>query len=355
MINFCSSGTYKHFVFSDTNSGILIAGGQNKRGGITNVEILTNSSRQQLPDLPIPIFLEPSMFQHGGSIMMCGGLNNEKCCIQLENNTWSLHSYLNSEREAASSVATDRATFLFGGTEGSQTYEYLPINSSKWQPGVRKIPNGFSDGSAIPVSENEIWLIGGEPVDDSNQGRSFGSSIGMAKGGTFSNISSFIAFICDNLKVLGQHVPSCRPCHYSFDSNNRRILSFDIRSHTFTELPLTLNQGRSGHRCSYIPGSNSILVTGGTDGDGSMISSTEIIDLATHSIFRSANMKRERCSHSIGILTIDNQEKVAVVGGWSNQWLYGIETYDPVKNLWDVSSIKLDEPRYDGGFLTVKC
>ena len=63
--------------------------------------------------------------------------------------------------------------------------------------GKTKIPGGFENGCAIAVkSGQEIWLIGGFRTE-------------------------------------------------------KRILSFDVESHTFQVLPFQLNVGRSSHRCYF--------------------------------------------------------------------------------------------------------
>ena len=136
------------------------------------------------------------MVPHNGTILLCGGWDNENKCLQLDHGTWKEHNNLNKERAWHSAVTTQATTFIFGGGYSNKTYEYLPKDSTKWLTGKTKIPGGFSNGCAIAVkSGQEIWLIG-----------DFGTE--------------------------------------------KRIFSFDVESHTFQVLPFQLNVDRYGLRCA---------------------------------------------------------------------------------------------------------
>ena len=144
-----------------------------------------------------------------GAILLCGGIKDMMKCIQWEDGIWKEHSTLNVIRVFHSAVVTQTATFLFGGMESTESYEYLSNNSNTWLMGKTKIPGGFCIGYAIASKDGEkIWLIGG-------------------------------------------------------DETEKRILSFNIKEHTFQELPAQLNVGRISHRCAFIPNTNKIMVTGG--------------------------------------------------------------------------------------------
>ena len=148
------------------------------------------------------------MVTHNGTILLCGGFQNEKKCLQLYHGTWKEHSTLNVERVAHSAATTQAATFIFGGFF-SKTYEYLPNDSTEWIMGKTEIPGDFEDGYAIAVrSGQEIWLIGGRTTE-------------------------------------------------------KRILCFDVESQTFQVLPFQLNVGRYDPRCAFIPNTNKIMITGG--------------------------------------------------------------------------------------------
>ena len=79
---------------------------------------------KQLPNLPKDI-RGSSMVTHNGTILLCGGFQNEKKCLQLYHGTWKEHSTLNVERNRHSAVTTKEATFIFGGCHSYKTYEYL--------------------------------------------------------------------------------------------------------------------------------------------------------------------------------------------------------------------------------------
>ena len=167
---------------------MVVAGGT----GPSSVEVLTGDLRtKQLPDLPEEIY-NSSMVLQNGTILLCGGWNNRQKCLQLDHGTWKEHSTLNVERYRHATVTTQTATFLFEGYHSWTTYEYLPKDSTTWLMGKTEIPGGlqggferFFRGYAIAVkSEQEIWLIGGGGV-----------------------------------------------------RTNKRILSFNVKDHSFQELP----------------------------------------------------------------------------------------------------------------------
>ena len=142
----------------------MVAGGRinnYEEWNISTVGILTGElGYRQFPNLPTGIDAM-SLTLNNGKMLICGGWNNEKKCLQLENGTWKVHSILNNERLYHSAVTTSSATFLFGSYNSWDTYEYLPKDSTTWLPGKTGIPIGFESGCAIAVkSEKEIWLIG---------------------------------------------------------------------------------------------------------------------------------------------------------------------------------------------------
>ena len=122
--------------------GIWIAGGEAQAS--TQVEFVNlNSSTNQLPNLPKSINSDPSMFMHNETIMICGGWNNRKTCLKLQEGTWTEYNSLKEKRESAAVVSTTTATFIFGGWESKDTYEYLENNASNWILGTAKIPGGL--------------------------------------------------------------------------------------------------------------------------------------------------------------------------------------------------------------------
>ena len=123
----------------------MIAGGFKNENGVSPFEIMTDDDLRikQPQNLPKEIF-GSRMVLHDGSILLCGGVNNMKQCLQLDRGTWKEHSTLNAERVWHSAVTTQAATFIFGGGYSRTTFEYLPKDSTKWLTGKTEIPGrGF--------------------------------------------------------------------------------------------------------------------------------------------------------------------------------------------------------------------
>ena len=239
------------------------------------------------------------MVAHNGTILLCGGYGNLVKCLQLDNRMWKEHSTLNMERDLHSAVTTQTATFVFGGFYSSTTYEYLPKDSTKWLTGKTEIPAGFTNGFAIAVkSGQEIWLIGG-----------FGTE--------------------------------------------KRILSFDVESHTFQEMPFQLNVGRRVHRCAFIPNTNKIMITGGYN--NGYLDSTEVLDTEDGSIFMASPMNSKRNSHGMGVVTINGEDRLAVFGGHDGEnYLDSVEFYNTQAEKWEMTELKLREPKLGFGFIPFK-
>jgi len=276
-------------------SSIIIAGGFNAETSITDIEVLTgNLESKQIKHLPHKIngF---SMVQHNGTILICGGKHNLQKCLQLDQGTWKWHSTLNKERCFHSVVATQEATFLFGGMNSKATYEYLPKDSKTWLMGKSEIPEGFEEGCAIPLkSGQEILLMGGFKTE-------------------------------------------------------KRVLIFNVTDHSFKVSPLQLNYGRIGHRCCYIPNTKKIMITGGAY--------TEILDTKNGSVTIASPMKSNRNNHGMGIITNNGEDRLAVFGGYDGlnlTYLDSVEIYNNMKEKWETSNIKLKGKKLAFGFLTIK-
>ena len=155
------------YSFSGRNCCIIVAGGWPVQSDIqrklSDVEVLAKDiGIKQLPNLPAGN-IGSSMVLHNGTILLCGGYDEEQKCLQMEHGTWKDHSTLNKGRRFHSAVTTETATFLFGGCMTGKTYEYLPKDSTRWLMGKTEIPGReYSRGCAVFVkSKQEIWLIGG--------------------------------------------------------------------------------------------------------------------------------------------------------------------------------------------------
>ena len=283
-------------------SGIIVAGGYTSSSKVFAVDVLTGEqcSFTEVPKLPKSIY-ESSMVVHNGTILLCGGVSNEKKCLQLDHGTWKVHSTFNEKRVDHSAVTTQTATFLFGGEHSRTTYEYLPRGSTKWRMGKTEIPGGSMSGCAIAVnSEKEIWLIGGE-------------------------------------------------------STEKRILCFSVKNHSFQDLRFQLITGRQGHRCAYIPNTNKIMISGGyIQGYGyGYLNSTEIIDVRNGCISSASPMNSKRHQHGMGIVTINDEDKLVAFGGnrYMHTWLDCVEVYNTKTRKWENTDIKLKAPKTSFGFL----
>ena len=253
------------------------------------------------------------MVIHKDLILFCGSIASFKDCYTLDNGSFTKHSTFNRGRYLAVPISTNSGTFIFGGLYDQTTFEYLPKDSTTWILGNNDIPGGIKDACAIAMnSEQEILLIGnGNPQ--------------------FS----------------------------------RRILKFDVKNHTFEELPTKLIFDRTGHRCAYIPGTKKILITGGYECTTDVIvhDSTEILDTENGTITEGNPMIIRRTHHGIGILTVNDEDRLAVFGGknyqnyhlnYQNGSLDSVETFNYKTQKWEMSDIKMSQKRHGFGFLSVK-
>ena len=134
-----------------------------------------------------------------------------------------------------------------------------------------------------------------------------------------------------------------------------RILSFDISSETFQELPLKLNIGRFSHACAYIPGTSKILVTGGSTARKFYDDSSEIIDTEDGSVTMAGSMNFCRVGHAMGVINVNREERLAVLGGADKAGgrPSTVELYNAKTDQWELSDIMLKEPRCDFGSVAI--
>ena len=218
-----------------------------------------------------------------------------------DNDSWKEHSTLNEDRRFASAVTTADGTFIFGGEDGEETFEFLPKNSKVWENGRTKIPAGFSYGCAVEVPDRqEIILIGGSE--------------------TF-----------------------------------RRILNFDIKTQHFEEMPVSLIKGRYWHTCARLPDTNLVVITGGKDSDFNRHDTTELLNLQDNTIALGNLMNTKRIHHGMAVITIDNEDRLAVFGGEdeNRDYLDSVETLNPRTRKWEVSDLKLKEAKRGFGWVSL--
>ena len=304
--DFLKSNVIFSFSVKANHSCIIIAGGWY----MDSVDVLAKGLKnKRLPNLPSD-FECTLMTKHNGAILAVGRRNQSEIgiCLQLDHGSWKDHSTLNKVRSLGQAITTDIATFIFGGVSDdystARLYEFLPKDSSKWQLGQNEIPGSFFiESCAISVnSRQEIWLIGGH------------------------------------------------------NGPSQRILGFDVKNHTFRTLPSRLIVCRKAHKGIMIPGTNKIMITGGRDFHNPSLDSTEIIDIDTGSVSFASPMNTPRSNHGIGIININDEDRVAVFGGTTavGKVSKSVEIYNHHTKKWEKSEFNLTECKKDFGFLSVK-
>ena len=302
----------------DSTSIIVVGGINEKDDEILNVEHISDANNTcNFTDMEKIINDSPTVFTTpiSENLLVCGGSNNRKNCLTLdEEGQWTYltskkdHEIkLNSPRRLSSAATTKHASFIFGGTMGKRTssYEYMHSSERFWRKGKKLIPDGFKNGCTVTISDDKIWLIGGD-----------------GKG------------------------------------QERRVLSFDPITHNFTDTKIKLNVDRHSHRCSLMPDKSGVMVTGGTG------SSTEIIDFKTGLSKPAGNMATVRSLHGIGTLVINNSPTLVVFGGYtwaikdkniSKEFFDSFEKYDEQTKTWSIwDGVKLKTARREFGFATLK-
>ena len=282
----------------------MVAGGWNGVSWLSSVEVLSNetSMSNKLTELPNGISESPSLFLDADNLLLCGGWGNDNKCLMHENDSWKFHSYLNEKRGDASAVATADGTFIFGGADASETFEFLPKNSKEWQEGRTKIPDGFDGGCAVEVPDKqEILLIGGWR--------------------TFT-----------------------------------RILKFDIETDAFEVAEVSLIKGRAGHACARLPDTNLIVITGGSDSVTFAQDSTEFLNMQDNTITLGNPMNTKKSAHGMAVITIDSEDRLAVFEGLGENYDYldSVETLNTRTRKWEiVSDLKLKEDKYGFGYISL--
>ena len=242
--------------------------------------------------------------------MVAGGFNRNdfnETCYQLKNGSWQIYESLKTSGYCTpeNMVKTDKAIYTFGADYDGKKVRYLPNNSKDWiEEENVKIPKYFLRGCAVEIkSKGEIWLIGG-------------------------------------------------------DGTRKRILSFDLQNHTFTELPMKLKVGRYCHKCivTKIGDSEVILVTGGLKkGTYCYENSVEIINIETGKVKLSSPMNKLRVGHGIGTLNINDQPRICVFGGWNGfSEENTIEIFDKETLKWELlEDFKMKESKSYFGYLNI--
>ena len=103
------------------------------------------------------------------------------------------------------------------------------------------------------------------------------------------------------------------------------------------------------------------MITGGFNfGVGAVF--TEIFDTEDGSVTIESPMNFRRSEHGIGVITINGENKLVVFGGrerylgtnYKDKYHDSIEIYNAQEGIWEMTNVKLKEPKMAFGFLSVK-
>ena len=280
------------FFISEEHS-VLVVGGYNG-SNMKTAELIPN--RCNIPSLPKGISWQPSLIlTTDNNILLCGGTNNAKQCLELKENNWVHHSHLKRERRSAASIMTSKGIYMFGGLDSPKTWEWLPSGSSTWIIGGSIPDPSFERGCGIMISSSEILLIGGK---------------------------------------------------YS----EQRILKFNVDSEEWTEMDEKIQPGRYYHSCVVFK--NYIIVSGGKSSSSEVLKSTQIINIDNLSLSYSSDMEQARYSHGLVVAYYNNQPTVLAIGG--KPYTDSVEVWNPESKTWSLSGdLRLSEAKRNFGALSV--
>ena len=254
----------------------------------------------KLPSVNISINEQPSLIVNNDKkILLCGGTNNLKKCLKLDDEGWVDHSDLIEERSWASSITVSRGSFIFGGFESPKTWEWLPTGSNSWKKGGSIPDPGFWKGCVVQVTDWQVILIGGKVTKD-------------------------------------------------------KIIQFDIRKGKFEEVG-KLNQGRWGHSCIMVR--NTIIVSGGEE-TYEHLTSTELIEVDHFTSRFGPKMQMARVRHGLINTHFNNKPTVFAIGGegyQNGEWHIwdSIEEWDPDKEQWILLNLTHIEARHSFGYISL--
>ena len=159
------------------HTSVIVAGGVN-RDYLNDVQVFGSKTDCQIKRLPFEgLYEHPSVFQLGRDFFVCGGTivseivpehEKRRTCLKLENGEWKKYNFLIRDRVFATSINTKSdEVYIFGGNGSPNDSEILRFNNAEWQKGP-DIPDGFSDGCGVRISETELLLIGGSVANSSD-------------------------------------------------------------------------------------------------------------------------------------------------------------------------------------------
>ena len=117
---------------------------------------------------------------------------------------------------------------------------------------------------------------------------------------------------------------------------------------------VSLLMERRYHTCARLPNTNLIVITGGNDGYYNEHNTSEIFNLDDNTITLGNPMNAKRYGHGMAVITIDNEDRLAVFGGDDgNGWIDSVETLNPRTKKWEVSVMKLEKAKGYFGYISL--
>jgi len=290
----CYSGPEEcsHQISTTTNTpameGIIISGGNGAR---TSVEVFNPSDKTGclLPSLP-----DERWYHTMDSLELCGGYSTRTTCITFTSGQWVTSHALTEERWGHTSWSTDAGTILMGGDDSGMTTEII---SQGVYEGVPWFDMQYNTELACSIVDSGTLLVTGGVYTQRTVSR--------------YNTAGFVE-----------------------------------------DLP-ALNEGRYDHGCGAYTGDTGeqvFLVTGGYNGAGGSLSSTEVWSSSSSSWTMATNLPRSMT----GIRGVTLGGVLYMTGGYDGDFYDGIyqwtgtdwEEVGKMKEARDshaVSTIRLDD------------
>ena len=269
---------------------LILVGGEGTNG---SVEVLGNPDCSSLSSSlsSYDNYAHSSFVTPDDILMTCGRYRLSKSCFSYKNNSWEPHSTLLEEREHSPPVSLPMGVFLIGGTgvSSSDTTEFLPKGSSTWTTGPVP-PNGAFGSCAVAIGDTQFLLIGGDPFEKPDQ-----------------------------------------------------VIHYNTGTQSWTNWP-RLTQGRLG--CACVRAGNSIIVAGGYN-KGTLLTSTEVIDVISKSSRVVGHMKYPRAYFAMANVNF-NPKVVLALGGETEEWpepSTTVEEWNDDDETWSLASITLSPGR----------
>ena len=64
-------------------------------------------------------------------------------------------------------------------------------------------------------------------------------------------------------------------------------------------------------------------------------------------------MNSKRASHGMAVITIDNEDRLAVFGGYHRYFRVSVETLNPKTREWEFGDLKLKERKREFGYISL--